>query len=92
MPSQKRRLTKQEVEFVRKWMEGTSQDRKPTIRQIARYFKVNRPSVIKSLGGWEGIQRNRPQPEPKPLFKSNLDLTPVELERFTVKVPKGFKP
>jgi len=62
MSKRKRRLDKNEVEEIQEWMENSPQGKKPTIRQIARRYGVNQPSVVKSLGGWKGIRRGRPEP------------------------------
>jgi len=68
VPHIKRKLTEEELKQVRKWLEEAPQGRKPSIRQIARALGVNKPSVIKSLGGWKGIQRNAPEKPFKPKF------------------------
>lgn len=89
----KRRLTKEEIEEVMGWFESSSIGRKPTIRQIAKRYGVNQPSVVKSLGGWRGVQRGKPVPPPKfkprhvdmssdspvkiPLYESKLDIQDV---------------
>ena len=70
-------------------MEQAAPDKKPTIRQIARYFRIGRSGVIKSLGGWKGIQRNRPDPPPKFLFpRPILENPTVKLEQFTTTYDK----
>jgi len=79
--AKKRRLTEEEIKQVRQWMETSPQNRKPTIRQIARAFGVNQPSVVKSLGGWKGIKRNKPQV--KKGFKLETGQSPVKIEPFT---------
>jgi hypothetical protein len=61
----KRRLTEEEIEEVKLWMHNSPQGRKPNIRQIAKRYGVNQPSVVKSLGGWKGIKRGRPEPPEK---------------------------
>ena len=61
----KRRLTEEEIEEIRDWMDSSPQGRKPNVRQIAKRYGVNQPSVLKSLGGWKGIQRNKPEPPPR---------------------------
>lgn|SRR3990167_3197060 len=92
-PRKKKRLTPDEIEKVRQWYEESPMDRKPTIRRIAKAFGINRSGVMKSLGGWEGIQRNRPEPPPKRLFPNILEQQPAsKLEQYTVNVPKDFKP
>ena len=82
----KRRLNKKEVDEIRLWFETSPQGRKPTIRQIARRYGVNQPSVVKSLGGWEGIERGRPVSPPKPLLGSSevKEGTPIEIEPHTL--------
>ena len=83
----KRRLTEDEVEEVRDWMATAAQGRKPTIRQIARRYGVNQPSVVKSLDGWKGIRRGRPEPKKKSKFSKELEKmqgqNPIEIEGFT---------
>ena len=89
----KRRLTAQEIEKVRKWMETSPMDKKPTLRQIARAFGVTKPSVLKSLEGWKGIERGRPEPPPRSIFHSPLEQEKKAiLENYTVDIPKDFKP
>lgn len=83
MPNRKRRLTEAELEQIQGWMDGASMENKPSIRQIAKAYGVNRPSVIKSLGGWKGIQRGRPDKPPKSKFV--LGESPVIIEPFTTK-------
>jgi len=82
----KRRLTGEEIEDIRLWFEGSAQGLKPSIRQIAKRYNINQPSVVKSLGGWKGIQRGKPVPPPK--FKSKyIDMdTKTKIETFTTKV------
>lgn len=60
MPKRKRRLTKEEVQEIQQWMASAPMGRKPTVRQVARRYGVNQPSVLKSLGEWNGIRRERP--------------------------------
>lgn len=80
----KRRLSPEEIVEIRNWMENAPQGRKPSIRQIAKALGVTRPSVIKSLKGWKGIQRNRPEKPPKPKL-IETDLKP-SIEPFTTKL------
>ena len=68
----KRKLTKEEVGEIREIMENAPQGRKPTIRFFARKFGVNQPSVVKSLGGWKGIKRGRPEPPKRSEFGKML--------------------
>ena len=84
----KRRLTKDEVEEIREWMENSPQGKKPTIRQIARRYGVNQPSVVKSLGGWKGIRRGRPEPPKRTEFGKMLRNreAPEQIEGFTTNV------
>lgn len=89
MPKRKRRLTKAEIEDVQRVMDSAPQGRKPTIRQIARHFGVTRSMVIKSLGGWKGIQRGalqRPPPSDIPHIPLIGSSSPVKIEPHTVKV------
>ena len=92
----KRRLEKWEVDEIRHWYEKASQGNKPTIRQIARRYGVNQPSVVKSLGGWKGIQRGRPIPPPAPIEsipKPKIEGlgSPVKIEPHTTVVPKELE-
>lgn len=82
--AKKRRLTKEEIDKVKKWME--SPGKKPTIKQIARAFGVNKPSVIKSLGGWNGIKRGRLKP-PKTVLETDK-VPPIKIEPFTTSIPE----
>ena len=87
----KRRLTEAELQEVRIWMNSAPMGRKPTIRQIARRFGVNQPSIVKSLGGWKGNYRGRPAEIPKPVLIEPGGGSPVKIEPATtnVKVPEG---
>lgn len=91
----KRRLTENEIKQVNEWMANAPQGRKPSIRQIARAFGRTRPTIIKSLGGWEGIQRRRPEIPLEPLIpKAELGLgQPITIEPYTIEIPelKGMK-
>jgi hypothetical protein len=81
----KRRLSEVEIERLRSIMESAPQGKKPTIRQLSRLFGVNQPSIVKSLGGWEGNFRNRPMPSPKPeIIKT--DGSTVKIEEYTSKI------
>lgn len=89
--SKKRRLTEAEISELSTIMDAAPMDKKPTIRQFARYFGVNRSSIIKSLGGWEGIQRNRPDIEPKSHLIARQVESPVKIEPFEVDVRDKMK-
>lgn len=82
--AQRRCLTEEEIAWVRRVMDGAPPGRKPSIRWFAKRLGVNRPSVIKSLGGWDNIQRNRPEPPPKPKT-IDLEAKPV-IEPYTTDV------
>ena len=84
----KRRLTKEELEDLRAWMEAAPPDKKPNIRQIAKRYGVNQPSVVKSLGGWKGIRRGRPEPPKRPPPLLDEADSPLELDVYT----KDIKP
>lgn len=66
----KRRLTTEELSELTTIMLHAPQGKKPSMRWFARHFGVNKPSIIKSLNGWKGIQRNAPQPVKK-FFKGS---------------------
>ena len=85
MSSHKRRLSESEIEEIRAWFEGSAQGMKPTIRQIARRYNVNQPSVVKSLGGWKGIKRGQPVPPPKftPKLIDMQDKRPAQIDTYT---------
>jgi len=80
----KKRLSQEEVAEIRQWMEGASPSRKPSIRQIAKAYGRTRPTIIKSLKGWRGVQRRRPQPEEEPRVIDPM-AKPV-IEPFVVEV------
>lgn len=84
----KRRLTKEEIKEIEVWMNSAPQGRKPNIRQIAKRYGVNQPSVVKSLGGWKGVRRGRPEPPKKSEMAKLLENTdtPVKIEGFTTKI------
>lgn len=87
----KRRLTKEEVAEVEEWMDSAPRHAKPSIRQIAKRYGVNRSSVLKSLGGWEGLQRGRPDPKPGPLFGTRITKdkqSPISIQPYEVKIPE----
>jgi hypothetical protein len=85
----KRRLTKEEIEEIRRWMDSAPMGRKPTVRTIAKRYGVNQPSVVKSLGGWKGVHRGRPQPDTKDrVIEQNIS-SPVNIIPGEVKV-KGL--
>src|SRR3990167_11198362 len=85
------RLTPEQIEAVRLWMDSSPQDHKPSIRTIAKRLGVSRPVVIKSLGGWKGIQRNAPQAEPKQRVIDRNISSPVKIEPYSVNVPEELK-
>ena len=84
----KRRLTKDEVSEIARWMNNSPMGKKPTIRQIARRYGVNQPSVVKSLGGWKGIRRGKPEaPKPTEFEKMMTNKqAPAQIEGFTEEV------
>ncbi len=87
----KRKLTDKEIDEVRLWLLSSPQDHKPSIRIIARRYKVSRTSVIKSLGGWKNIQRNRPLQEKKERVIDRNIQSPVTIEPHTVQLDEfGF--
>ena len=88
MQKRKRKLTEVELKEIREWMDGASQENKPTIRQIARRYGVNQPSVVKSLGGWDGIRRGKPDPAKKSKFAEELSKPghPIEIEGYTTNI------
>ena len=83
--SKKRRLTKSEIRILRRIMDSAPQGRKPSVRFFAKLFGVNQPSIIKSLGGWDGIQRGRPSPLPKPKIIQPGG-SPIKIEEATTKL------
>jgi len=83
--NKKRHLSESEINTLRRFMESAPQERKPSVRFFAKMFGVNQPSIIKSLGGWEGIQRNRPQVLPKPKIIQSGG-SPVKFEEATTRV------
>lgn len=90
----KRRLTEEELKQLHDIMANAPQGKKPTIRQLARYFNVGRPSIIKSLGGWKGNQRGRPEPPTPPAIPAPMieqSGTPVTIEPHTVDVSDEMK-
>ena len=87
----KRKLTEEELQWVSDTMAGASQDHKPSIRWFAHQLGVTRPTLIKALGGWKGIQRKAPQ-KVKPLFGRpdiNASEKPVTIEPHTTESPIG---
>lgn len=84
----KRRLTESELEEIREWMASAPQGRKPSIRAIARRYSVNQPSVVKSLGGWKGIQRGRPEKPSKTEISRMLRKSgyPIEIKGYTTDI------
>lgn len=88
MAKRKRRLTDGEIKFIQEWMDSTPQGNKPGIRLIARRLGVTRPSVIKSLGGWDGVQRNRPDRDiVRRVIDRNVS-SPAQIEPYQVDVPE----
>ena len=83
--SKKRRLTDEELVKLRYFMDSAPQGRKPTVRQLARYFGVNQPSIIKSLGDWDGVHRNIQELPPKATILSGNDAGAVKIEGYTSK-------
>lgn len=84
--ARKRRLTDQEMEEMRTIMEDAPQGRKPNVRWFAKYFKVNQPSIVKSMNGWKGIHRNRPPAPTKPELIDSVKESPIKLEGYTTEV------
>lgn len=88
MQLHKRRLTKKEVKECSQLVDKAPQDAKPTIRQLCRVFGVTKPSLLKSLGGWKGIERGRPTPpppSPKKVFEpSSLEIPKINFEPRSV--------
>lgn len=84
----KNRLSEAEIIEVRQWIESSPPDKKPSIRTIAKRYNRSRPAIIKSLGGWNGIQRNRPIPPPKPMLRPRIDVgqSPTSIEPFTQEI------
>lgn len=74
MPSSKRTLTQREVSEMSILMDAAPMGRKPTVRQFAKRYGVNQPTILKALGGWKGIERNRPRVEPpkRELFQTEV--------------------
>ena len=87
----KRKLTEFEIQGIREWMDGASQNNKPSIRTIAKRLGVSRPTVIKALGGWKGIQRGAPQVVRSPRVIDRNISSPVVIEPFTTDVPNELK-
>jgi len=87
----KRKLTEHEIEGIREWMDSASLEHKPSIRTIAKRLHVSRPTVIKALGGWKGIQRNAPQVKPKQRVIDRNMSSPVIIEPYQVDVPEDLK-
>ena len=84
----KRRLTKSELKELREIMQNAPQGRKPSIRFFARRYGVNQPSVVKSLGGWKGIHRGRPEKPSKTEISRMLRKSgyPIKIEGYTTDV------
>lgn len=83
--AKKRHLNKDEVALLREIMDKSPQGSKPSVRFFAKMFGVNQPSIIKSLGGWDGIQRGRPSPLPKPKIIQPGG-SPIKIEEATTKL------
>ena len=91
MAKRKRKLTEAEVRTLSIIMDSAPLDRKPGIRALARHFGVTRPSIIKSLGGWKGIQRNRPDREiVRRVIDRNVS-SPVVIEPYQVDVREEMR-
>ena len=85
--SRKRRLTKEEIVAIKSWVSNAPIGKKPTIRQIAKAFGVNRPSVLKSLGGWKPKEVVKPKfPVPKMTHKPESIIKPAQFS-----VPKELR-
>ena len=89
MPRRKRHLTEDEVAELRKIMDSAPQGRKPSVRWFAKRYGVNQPSIIKSLDGWDGIQRGRPTPFKPEIIKPNEG---IKIEEYTTKVEVNGNP
>jgi len=88
----KRRLSENEITELRQLMESAGQGHKPTIGQLARYFGVNKPSIIKSLGGWKGIQRGKPTAESNRRSQIDRDISsPATIDTYTTSIPEELK-
>jgi len=87
----KRRLTEDEIQAAQLWMDSSPLNKKPSIRTIAHRFGVNRPSVIKSLGGWKGIQRGAPQIKKTPRVIDHNMASPIKIEPMTTDIPEELK-
>ena len=78
----KRRLTDDEVREIREWRARSN----PTLRQIARRYKVNQPSVLKALNQWDGVRRN-PKEEEQTEFQRKLaessKESPIKIQGYT---------
>lgn len=81
----KRRLTKEEVKEIQDWMNSAPMDKKPTIRMIAKRYGTNQPSVVKSLGGWEGVHRGKPEPDKEKKVIDSFLQSPIEIESAEMK-------
>ena len=86
-----KRLTPEQIEAVRLWMDSAPQDKKPSIRTIAKRLGVSRLVVIKSLGGWKGIARGAPQVIKTPHVIDRNISSPVTIEPYQVDVPEDLK-
>lgn len=83
--SRKRRLSEAEITELRNEMATAPQGHKLSVRFFARKFGVNQPSIIKSLEGWKGNFRGRPEPLAKPeIIKTNEPV--IKLEEYTSKI------
>jgi hypothetical protein len=86
MAKRKRKLTEAEREEMRIIMENAPQGRKPDVRFFAKHFGVNQPSIVKSMGGWDGIQRNKPNTPTRVQLIDSLKESPIKLEGYTTEV------
>lgn len=68
----KRKLTLEEMMEIKEILENAPQGRKPSVGWFANRYRVNKPSIIKSLGGWNQIQRNRPAPPKPSIFPADV--------------------
>jgi len=80
----KRRLNKQEVEELNRIINSAPQGFKPSLRQLAKHFGVNKPSILKSLGGWGKTHYQRPQNSPKSQIIQTDDI-PI-IQGYTTKI------
>jgi hypothetical protein len=82
MGKTKRRLTNEEMVWIKETMERAPMGNKPTMRWFAKQLGVNTPSVLKYLGGWKGIKRQIPAKQ-KIKDSSRNFKTPQTIEPYT---------